>query len=98
VYGRSWRGQYDEREVGFGNEGGNGDDWDGMDDLENGPACQVLKRDVEVPGMIGVIEVCEEILLVPSCMKYAPRMTCKMVLKDDSKRKDLKKGSVFWVL
>jgi hypothetical protein len=36
--------------------------------------------------------------LVPSCMKYAPRMTCKVVLNDDSKHKDFKKGSVFWVL
>jgi hypothetical protein len=48
--------------------------------------------------MIGVIEGHKEISLVPSCMKYAPRMTCKMVLKDNCKRKDLKKGSVFWVL
>jgi len=42
--------------------------------------------------VIGVIEVCKKISLVPSCMKYAPRMTRKMVLKDNSKRKDLKKG------
>jgi hypothetical protein len=69
-----------------------------MDDLENGPACQVLKRDAEVPGVIGVIEVCEEILLVPSSMKYAPRMTRKMILKDDGKRKDFKKRAVYWVL
>jgi hypothetical protein len=69
-----------------------------MDGLENGPVCQVLKHDTEVPGMIGVIEGCEEISLVPICMKYAPRMTHKMVLKNNSKCKDLKKGSVFWVL
>ena len=98
MYGRSWRGQYNEWKVGFGSEGRIGDGWDGMDDLENGPACQVLKHDAEVPGMIGVIEVCEEILLVPSCMKYAPRMTRKVVLKDDSKRKDFKKRAVYWIL
>jgi hypothetical protein len=69
-----------------------------MDDLENGPACQVLKHDAEVPGMIGVIEVCEEISLVPSCMKYAPRMMCKVVLKDNGKCKIFKKGAVYWVL
>jgi len=97
VYGRSWRGQYDERKVGFGSEDGIGDGWDGTDNLENGPACQVLKCDAEVLGMIGVIEVCEEISLVPSCMKYAPRMTRKVVLKDNGKCKDLKKGAVYWV-
>jgi hypothetical protein len=48
--------------------------------------------------MIRVIESCEEISLVPICMKYTPRMTRKMVLKNNGKHKDLKKGAVFWVL
>ena len=69
-----------------------------MDNLENGPACQVLKHDAEVPGMIGMIESCKEISLVPICMKYAPRMTRKVILKDNGKRKDLKKRTVYWVL
>ena len=48
--------------------------------------------------MIGMIEAFEEISLVPICIKYAPRMMVDMILKDDSKRKDLKKGSVFWLV
>jgi len=61
------------------------------------PACQVLKRDAEIPGMIGVIEVCEEISLVPSSMKYAPRMTRKVILKDMEAQRSQKR-TLYWVL
>src|SRR5712671_3113697 len=45
---------------------------------------------------IGMIEAFKEISLVPVCIKYAPRMMVDMILKDNSKNKDLKRGSVFW--
>ena len=39
----------------------------------------------------------EEISLIPTLVEYAPSMWFKVVLKDDSKCKELKKWFVFWV-
>ena len=57
-----------------------------------------MKCKTEVLGMIGMIEAFEEISLVPIRIKYTPGMMVNMILKDNGKRKDLKKGSVFWLV